>query len=198
MKTKFIIPVIDTERGVFEYNGKKMTREEFGDLEWEHFLKTNRQMNRFTENIRMGISNIQGNVRNYDDKEHPDIYYNDEEVECIVLNARREEVNSDFFKKHVDTGKMFILNINLNPDTMSGDAKSETRYWAEDSRRVLNDHTLSEEMQLRTLQPRYFFIEDGENEILLNNCKIIQIYSNKKNPFNYAIIVEKASYVNEN
>ena len=86
--------------------------------------------------------------------------------------------------------------MNFNPDTMSGDAKSEMLFWMEESRRILSDMTINDELKLKTLPTQYFYAVVGDKEVFLSRCKIVQNYSTKKNPFNFGIIVEKATYTN--
>ena len=62
MLTKLIIPVIDTESLDFDFRGN-LTRDEYGEMVMDKFLKTNNQMNRFVDNIRRGISNIPQNIQ---------------------------------------------------------------------------------------------------------------------------------------
>ena len=198
MNTKFILPVIDTENLKFEYHGRDLTREEFGNMEYEHFLRTNKQVQMFVNNIAQGISNydngITGRFKNVSDDKHPDIVYNFEESEGIVLNAKKREVDEAFFQNYIDNGKMFILILNFNPNTLSDDAKSELLFWIKDSTMVVNDRTLPDDVKLKSLQDRYMWITVNGRAILLNKCKMIQNYSDKSNPFKIGIIVEKATY----
>lgn len=195
MRTKFIIPVIDTESGKFEYNGRTLTREEFSDMEYEHFLRTNKQVAMFVDNMARGISNFDSHrMKDYKDEEHPDIIYNFEEIEGIVLDSKKYEVTEEYFDSQVERGKMFILNINFNPNSLTGEGESETRFWLKESKMILSDKTISEELRLRTLPDRYFWVVINEKAYLLNKCKIVQDYSNKKFPLNFAIIVEKVTY----
>jgi len=194
------MPVIDTESGKFEYKGRKLSREDISDMEYDKFLKTNRQVGQFTDNIRRGISNYEvgytGRMKDYKESDHPDLLFNDEENQAIIYNSKKIEVEPGFFKKHAEDGKMFIILINFNPDTMTGDDKSEMRFWIEDSRKVLADNTITEDLKLKTLPPRHFWVWDEDKCVLLMGCKIVQIYSNKKNPFYIGIIVQKAEYDN--
>lgn len=198
MRVKIIMPVIDTESGKFEYKGRNLSREEIGDMEYEKFLKTNQQVSMFTENMRRGLSNYElgftRRLKDVRDIKNPDILYNAEEVEAILMNSKKNEVEPTFFEKYVDNGKMFIAILNFNPDSLTGDAKSEMLYWMRDSQLTLEDKEITEDLKLKTLPVRYFWLEDGDKHILFNNCKIVQIFSDKKNPFYLGIIVEKATY----
>lgn len=198
MNTKIIMPVIDTERGKFEYKGRNLTREDISNMEYDKFLRTNGQVRQFTDNIRRGISNFESGfssrLKDYKDKNYPDILYNAEEVEAILLDSKKNIVESKYFEKFVENGKMFIALVNFNPNKMSPDAQSEMLYWMKDSKLVLEDMSITEELKLKTLPTRFFWVDDGDKHILFAGCKIVQIYANKKNPFYIGIIVEKATY----
>ena len=192
------MPVIDTERGKFEYKGRNLTREDISNMEYDKFLRTNGQVRQFTDNIRRGISNFESGfssrLKDYKDKNYPDILYNAEEVEAIILDSKKNIVESKYFEKFVENGKMFIALVNFNPNKMSPDAQSEMLYWMKDSKLVLDDMSITEELKLKTLPTRFFWVDDGDKHILFAGCKIVQIYANKKNPFYIGIIVEKATY----
>ena len=75
---------------------------------------------------------------------------------------------------------------------MEGDAESEIRFWVDDSKKVHSDNALDDKMKLKILPRRSLIIELPSNkEALLSGCKVIQDFSDKKFPFNFAIIVEK-------
>lgn len=198
MIAKIIMPVINTENGKFEYKGKELSREEFGRMEYEQFLRTDRDISRFADNLKNGISNYDSGyssrLRDYREIKNPEILYNAEEEEAILYNSKRIEVDSSYFEQYVENGKMFIAVLNFNPDKMSGDAKSEMLYWMQDSRLTLEDNSITEDLKLKTLPPRHFWVEDGDKHILFMGCKIVQIFSDKRNPFYIGIIVEKAKY----
>lgn len=194
MRTKLILPVVDTESGKFDY-GRNISKEEYGDMEYEHFRRTNRQVARFVDNMARGISNVD-NGRGFrevrDAAEHPDLKFDNEDIEVLLYNAKFGEVDEEFFMSHVQKGDMFILIVNINPDTISGNGESELRYWMRDSIKVIEDNSLPDEVKLRSLQGRNYSIMVGDKEVKLLNCRMVQNFSDKKNPFKFAIIVEKS------
>ena len=195
MKTRLIIPVIDTERGKFEYKGRELTAEEYGNMEYEHFRRTDRQVERFVDNMRHGISNVNpyGNrMRDVSDVQHPDIYYNDEEIEVLVLDANRNDISEEDLLGKTRGGKMFILILNINPNTLSGDAESEIRLWMDDSNKVINDSSLPDHVKIKSLPGREYGIVTGNRLVRVVNCKMVEDYSNRKQPYFFAMIVEKA------
>lgn len=195
MKTKLIIPVIDTERGKFEYNGRELTAEEYGNMEYEHFRRTDRQVGQFVDNMRRGISNVNpygSRMRDVSDVQHPDIYYNDEEIEVLVLDANRKDISEDELIAKTQGGKMFILILSINPNTLSGDAESEVRLWMDDSNKVINDNSLPDQVKIKSLPGREYGIVAGNRVVRVTNCKMVEDYSSPKQPYHFAIIVEKA------
>jgi hypothetical protein len=195
MTTKIIIPVVDTERGKFEYKGKALTSEEYGNMEYEHFRRTDRQVGRFADNLRRGISNFDpysSRMRDVRDTNHPDIVFQDEEAEVVVKGGNRADMDNETLLSNAKTGKMFILILDINPDTLSLNAKSELRFWMSDSDKVINDNFLPDEVKLKSLLGRDYGIVVGEQVVKILNCKMVQNFSKGNHPFNFAIIVEKA------
>lgn len=193
MLAKLIVPVIDTERGVFRYDGE-LSNEEYGNMEYEHFRRTDRQVGRFVDNMRRGISNVNQyqRFREVDNEEHPDFFFNNEENEVYVANVKRQSITKEELFDYAGKGKMFILILNINPLTMSGDAESEVRYWMRDSVNVINDPDLPDDVKLKSLQGRDYEIVVEDKTVQIRNCKLVQNFSNQKYPFHFAIIVEKA------
>lgn len=193
MLAKLIVPVIDTERGVFRYDGE-LSNEEYGNMEYEHFRRTDRQVGRFVDNMRRGISNVNQyqRFREVDNEEHPDFFFNNEENEVYVANVKRQSITKEELFDYANKGKMFILILNINPLTMSGDAESEVRYWMRDSVNVINDPDLPDDVKLKSLQGRDYEIVVEDKTVQIRNCKLVQNFSSQKYPFHFAIIVEKA------
>ena len=191
MLTKLIIPVIDTESGKFAYNGK-LSREDYGNMVMDKFLKTNNQMNRFVENMRRGILNTPQNVAYSSTvhREYPDIKYNFFESDVFIQDAKKQNIDETFFEPYIENGKMFILILNINPN-MEPDAESEIRFWLDDSKRIHNDQFIDTQTRLKALPIRGLKILIKDKEYILEGCKILQDYSDKKYPFKFAIIVEK-------
>lgn len=194
METKLIIPVVDTERGKFEYNGRTLTREEYGDMEYDHFRRTDRQVGRFVENMAHGISNIDTGrwYSNLNNREYADLVFIEEECNVLLYDSKMREIDEDFLIKQGEKRGMFLLIVNINPDTLPPNAESEIRFWMRDSNKVINDPYLPEETKLKTLLGRDYKIKFNNRELTIYNCKMVQNFSNKRNPFKFAIIVEKS------
>ena len=191
MLTKLIIPVIDTESLDFDFRGN-LTRDEYGEMVMDKFLKTNNQMNKFVDNIRRGVSNIPQNLQ-YSSTVHrdfPDIVYNFFETDVYIENGKKQNIDETFFERYINSGEMFILILNINPN-MEPDAESELRFWLDDSKKIHNDTMIDTKTKLKALPQRGLKILIGKEEYVLEGCKILQDYPNEKYPFKFAIIVEK-------
>ena len=185
---KIIIPVVDTEQGKFEYNGRALTREEYGNMEYEQFRRTNRQVGRFVYNMAHGVSNFNGRMKNVDNTEHPDIIFKNEEADVTIWDVNKKHIPMEKLVEHAKDGKMFLLMLSIIPNTLSADAESELLFWIDDSTKVINDKLLPDDVKLKSLLGRDYAITDGETTIWITNCKMVQKYSK----FWFAIIVEKA------
>lgn len=196
MRTTLILPVVDTERGKFEYTGRTFSNEEYGEMEYRKFVNTNGRVSRFVYNMARGVYNVNpygDRLHDVDTTQYPDIIFNNEDVDAIFLNGSRNDMSEAELVQHVRRGDMFVMILNIVSDTLTGDGESELRYWLEDCIKVVNDNSLPDEVKLKSLQGRDYGValSDG-NVVTIKNCKMVQDFSNKRYPFYFAIIVEKA------
>jgi len=180
MLSKLIIPVIDTENSTFETD-VKMSNEEFRYLQEQALIEKN--------DINKGIRNY----RNTDEHISNTTKYNTFKSECLFLTPRKEEINEDFFINLLDKENAFLLLININPNDMHNNAEEEIKFWADDSDRILNDHTLDERTRIKALPIKTLGIELNGEDYNLLNCKLIENRSDRKFPFYYIILVERIS-----
>jgi len=196
---KFIIPVIDTESGNYNYDGELSQEAYFGMIQ-DRVNRTNSTMNQFVNNYQRGIIN-RGNTSIYDSQnvKDEDIKYVFSESEALVMDSNNNEIDEGFLMNQINSGKKFILKININPDKLESDAESEIRYWMDDSDMVLTDIELDQKTKIISLPQRDFIIDmaTDENEdagiYQILGCKILQIYPQKQTsyPFYFAMMVEK-------
>lgn len=196
MITKIIIPVINTENGKYEYKGK-LSREAYEEMVMDNFLKTDRQISQFVDEMMMERPHSY-QMRNYysknDKGDFPEINYDLYEAEAFVQDSKKNDIEKKFFDEHRDKGDMFILILNINPNSLDYDAESELRFWIDDSKKVHNDKSLDTKTKLDFLPSRKLKIVLGQEQGILENCKILQDYSNQKYPFYFAIITNKIVY----
>lgn len=194
MEGTIIIPVIDTERGSFSYNGN-ISREEYDDMVMDNFRRTNGRVNQFVNNMRNNVSNVQSRwgVRDVvNDKDIPETYYNYCEAQAFIQDAKKNDISEDVVLGHVTDGKMFILIVNINPNTVNEEAESELRFWMDDSRRVHEDISLTDnKVKLMRLPTRDLGIKLGGKNYIMTGCKILENYSDRKYPYHFAFIVTK-------
>ena len=202
MIVKFIIPVINTESGDYSYNGREMSDEQYFEMIEQHAWDTRGMMNNLINNIR-NQRNVYDNRRIDDDGLLPDIEIkNDEykfdycESEALIQTSNSEELDITGLDNFVSKGKKFLININVNPNSLEPDAESELRRWMDESKNVLNDETLDNKTKLLALPLREFIIDtsDSKNKTnplyQLEGCKILKVYE-EKYPFYFSLMVEK-------
>ena len=189
MITNLIISVQDTESSKFEFSGT-LTRESYESMVLDHFHKTNNQIDEFMHRDRGSnfAYNLPENGEYYEGEDTD----NEVEVQALLLDSNKRNFDEDYLFDMVDQEKMFILNVNVNPEELDDDAESEIKYWLEDSSRVFNDDDLDKRTKLEALPTRNLKIvlSDG-NKYTLQNCKIFEDYSDEKYPIYFAMIVEK-------
>lgn len=200
MKVKFVIPVVDTEAGTYEYHGREFDMDEYFDMIRNRVDRTNRAMDAFAYGYSHGFGIQRGNAMNrglYDienvDKDK-EIDYNFSESEALVLDGDDNDVQIQDFYDLVAAGKKCLLKININPNSLDGDAESEIRKWLDESNKVLNDKMLDNKTMLLSLPLRDFIIDtatdDDESKPVFHiiNCRVIQIYP-KENGYSYYFAV---------
>jgi len=206
MKVKFVIPVMDTEAGNYDYNGRDFSADDYFTMLRSRVQSTNKAMNEFAFNYANGFGvNRSNNVNRglYDIEnvnKNKEIDYTFSESEALILDGDDNDIEIQDLYDLVQRGKKFLLKVTINPNSLDGDAESEIRNWMDDSSRVLNDKLLDERTMLLSLPLRDFIIDtalDGDDKskpiFHIMGCKIIQIYPKKESHFDYffAIMCEQ-------
>jgi len=192
MIIKLIIPVSNTEDGKFSYNGN-LSREDYSRMVLDNFWENNDAVTEFTENLMNGVSTVRrrgGNGRDVADN------FSLSTAEAFVQNIKHEEIFEDFFEEFSNNGNKTVVLVNINPNSIEGDAMSEMKYWVEDSSRVIDDTELDNKTKILSLPKTFFYVETNTEKYLLENAKMIKNYSDKKFPMYYAILVEKITKIN--
>ena len=198
MKVTLVIPTIDTLNQDFTFHGKEFTVDEYGNMVMKHYMQYNNQINDMMVNgIRRPFA------REVSNKSIKDNDYNKYECEAFVTDANGDEITEQYFYNFIRNGKMFIIDVDVNTNTLNNstdtekhllgnDSESELRFWKRDSKLVRNDRTLDDITKLKTLPTRDLYISLDNNTLYkMQNCKIIEDYSNHNKQFHFAIIVEK-------
>lgn len=195
MQTKILIPVIDTESGNYDYE-RNISNDEYSEMFVDNFNRTDKQINRYVNDLAHGVT-LSSKIRSFgyeisnDRQKSVEDKYNFYEAEAFIQDSRRMDVGIDFFNEKIYDGKMFLLLVNVNPNSIDNDAESELRFWIDDSRKIHNDATLDDKTKMKALPSRQLKIKLGEEYAIMKGCKVLKDYSDRKYPFNFAIIVEK-------
>lgn len=203
---KFIIPVIDTEHGTFEYKGGEISQEEYLNMIRNRVRNTYGQITDLTNRLygqypQYGYSLNPGNIyidkRDIVDKNFVQKYDYTESI-CVVTDAKGNEINEEFLDGKVNEGaKKFLLKFNIIESTMNQNAISEMLYWMEDSRRCLNDEEIDNRTCVMSLPTMNFYIDLETNDrqdapvYKLVGCKIIKIFNIKDKPFCFIGLVSE-------
>ena len=114
------------------------------------------------------------------------------ECECFITDSEDGDVSHSFIGRVIDSGRMSILKININPNTIEPDCETELKFWLDESNKLLKDRSLDKTTKMKYLPMRTFKLELGGNDCILHNCKMFRYYDNVKNaPFYFAVLVEK-------
>lgn len=195
MITKLYFHVINSESMNFD-SDIHMTNEQYDEMTYENFQKNQYMMKDFE---RYGFS-IKNNMYYNAYNDAPELFNNNEKEkysECEafiqIMNSNKnfysaEESN---FYELLENGKLSIMTININPNSLEYDAESELRLWIGESNRINSDKNLDLRTKHMSLPKRDIRVKINENTILLmNNCKMIGDNSNSSYPFNLTIAVE--------
>jgi hypothetical protein len=203
MIVKFVIPVMDTEKGNYDFDGNIST-DQYLQLLNNKVQSNERVMKEFEYNythggsLNLGYSNIY-DAQNVNTKKEID--FNFSPSQALIKDGNGNEVNIEFLQGYVESGKKFLLKVNINPNSLEEDAESELRTWLDDSKRVLSDSSLDNKTMLVSLPLRDFIVDtetedvNGSNKPIyqLLGCKVLQIYPKETSGYDYyfAIMVEK-------
>jgi hypothetical protein len=179
-----LIPIIDMGEMEYTDNFKRNVIGKYGsDNEKEMYIEGDNSV----------ISNMYANVGYDDDYTVHDVKQNVKmcECECYVTDSDNNDITTDFFDGIVDSGKMSIIKININPNTVDDDCESELKLWIAESNKLLDDTTIDNRTKIKHLPKKdvYFVFENKKYK--LNNSKIFAVYKINNAPFYFAALVEK-------
>lgn len=108
------------------------------------------------------------------------------EIECPILNSRKNVMQPMEFVKCRMENLMFVISINI-PKNIDSDVESELRFWVRDSMEINVHHEIPEGERLQMLPTKDLRVKVGDVEGVLVKCRIIDF----KKPFNIMLLVEK-------
>lgn len=187
--TKIYFPVRNLDNGNFNYD-KEISTDELIRLQDEQFRRTDASISRYVHGY--GKDTNGGRMFELAQKKAVLDEVDALPMECAILGMNEgDEVDDNFFLEKKDSGKMFIIRININPTVLSPDSESELRFWVDDSVKLMNDPVIDKNTKLKHLPTRDLGIDIGPQRLTLQRCKIIENKSNNKFPYYFAVIVEK-------
>lgn len=187
MITTFVIPVIDTTSGSFNFNGNLST-EQYANMIVDNFNKNYDSINNL---VTYGMYDTY--TETFQDKkiENVEEKFNFHKTEAYISDVSHNDINTQYLDNLVNLNKKGILRININPNSMETEAIEEINYWLNDSKMVLNDNRLDKQTIIMSLPIRDFLIDDGNQVFRLCDCKLMEINSTKQAPFSFALLFNK-------
>lgn len=187
MITTFVIPVIDTTSGSFNFNGNLST-EQYANMIVDNFNKNYDSINNL---VTYGMYDTY--IETFQDKkiENVEEKFNFHKTEAYISDVSHNDINTQYLDNLVNLNKKGILRININPNSMETEAIEEINYWLNDSKMVLNDNRLDKQTIIMSLPIRDFLIDDGNQVFRLCDCKLMEINSTKQAPFSFALLFNK-------
>lgn len=190
MITKIYFPVANTALLTSNTN-INMTTDEYERAFVDNVVKNKNMMDDFTthgfniKNNRYYGVNYNNEVRDAND------YIEYYEAEAMVNLHTGGDIDSYYLDTLVESERMLILSLNVNPNGLDYDIESEFNMWIGESDRINNDTNLSNQTKLSSLEGKNIKIEVEDSLYFLENCKIIQNNSDRNNPLNVIVIIEK-------
>ena len=191
MITKIYFPVANTA-SLSSATDIVMTTDDYENAIIDNVYRNKTMMDDFTKH---GFSVRNNNYYGVDYKDNNKRDVNDYieyyELEALVTMHTGVDIDINHFDTLVETKKMSILSLNINPNDMDYDVESEINMWMGDSDRVNSDNTIDNQKKILSLEGKNIKIDVNDKKYFLENCKIIKNNSDRNNPLNIFIIVEK-------
>lgn len=198
MERELYIPAEDTYNMNFEYNGKKITKEEYYDMVWEHFKKYDKKVESFMFSWASRQGKHKGIIDKVDNRidVSPDFVVRLYPAPTIIMHTDMYDFTDDEFDDLAKSKRGFIAILDIKEKKgedyeMDYDAVSEIRFWKRDSKNILTDKELDDVTKIKALPKRDLFMRYGDKKIRFVNCKIIENYKAKKDSYRFAIMAEK-------
>ena len=197
VKIKF--PIADTESGYYDY-GRNLSDEEYLDMFIADFRKNESDMRQVENIIRENGRSLEKKYNISDIRRHNgnSKYSNVQEKvtwienDASVSTMEHQNVSAEYLMEKAESKDMDILEVNFLYDGyMDNDLESELRYWTEDSCLVRKDHRLDSKTRVKRLPPMNMKIVIDDDVFNLFDCKIVKDNSDRRNPFNLTLLINK-------
>lgn len=187
---KIMMQVEDVDRHTFEPD-HEISKKEWDEMSYR--LAERSMSDKIDDFMRNGRSsrNSMGN-RKRSDKD-----FEFKIVECTgyLYNAGNKLFSDDELDGKIRDGKMFVLTFNIDPNDMDYDLETELRFWINDSNGILRDVELPNDLKIKSLPMRDFYIYVNDRLTALQGCKIVNINSSRKHPYLLSTLVTKMKYL---
>lgn len=194
MLTKIYFPIVNTSNVNFEtdYN---LSVEEYNQMFVQHFQENEASMQAFINNRMNNRDNYSAYSKNEKVYDINDFITYSEEIETFITFQNNNNPTDDDFKKFIESGKMSIITLNINPNYLDYDLGCEIKSWVGESDKINDDRMLDNRTKLAYLPSRNIKVDLNSGEqVILNNCKVLKNESDKNFPFKIIIIVENIKY----
>ena len=188
VKIKF--PIADTESGYYDY-GRNLSDEEYSDMFIADFRKNESDMRQVENIIRENGRSLEKKYNISDIRRHNgnSKYSNVQEKvtwienDASVSTMEHQNVSAEYLMEKAESKDMDILEVNFLYDGyMDNDLESELRYWTEDS-------CLVRKKPIFKLKKKKIVIDDDVFNLF--DCKIVKDNSDRRNPFNLTLLINK-------
>lgn len=195
MITKIYFPVANTAALTSDTN-VDMTAEDFENAVIENAYRNKAMMDDFTvHGFNMRNRTYYGVEYRNEDNSNVQDYMEFHEIEALVKLHTGGDIDITHFENLVESEKMSILSININPTDMDYDVESEINMWMGDSDKI-NKSNLDNQTKMLSLEGKNIKIKVNETIFKMENCKILRNDSDRNNPFSFIVIIEKVSNIN--
>ena len=195
MLIKLLFPTLNTENINCD-SSVNMSVDEYSEAIIDNF---NQNKHAIDDMLRYGnknnmiyFNNIQNNRQDIVD----DVKFG--ECEAQILSLNNENLTLETLINYSKNGKMTLLSLNVNPDSVEYDIYTDMKMWVNDSVKIHNDNRLTKREQINALPIKVLKIIVNDITFILETCKIIQSNCTAKTPFNFVILTEKVSLLDNN
>ena len=116
--------------------------------------------------------------------------YDYQECEALVLNGEKKDMKEEELVEMTKEPQIAIIILNINPNSLTQESESELRYWIEESKRVLYDTEMPDDIKIKSLPFIDFNMEtEGGTKVKLNECKFVKDYTTKEYKYYFAVLV---------
>jgi hypothetical protein len=185
MLGKLLLPIIDLGEMEYDENFEHEVIGRYGEDEKKEMYGEGNQSILDSMYSQRSISDDDFDPRKVQDK------LKWAECECYLSNADNVDIDLEYLHNISSLGKMSILRININPNSMDYDCETEMKFWLDDSRKLLDDKSIDNQAKIRHLPVKTFTLDIDGERFTLSNCKLFKFFNVNNAPYSFAVIIEK-------